>query len=1136
MTARRLLLLQQQQLDAAAALGAHAAAAHAAPLAAAAFAASAVRAPAGATAATLPTMIWPTVRCMSAAAVAAAAGGPKAKAPTTGAAAIPLRPGAPAAGAAFPNRGLLLKKLRRAMGPAAAGDNSMQRRASKEAQSSDQQHPSSGAKAGTEQERRAARRLETQQWLSAVENAAEAQGVSELAAVLERAREAGGGGRTGGGGGGGLLAHGAAVAARRLADARAGGSARHAQALVEALLERGVLRGPQAHRAAHAVLRAFGREGDVRAVSCECVRRERERQGPVAEAGLQHTRSSFSSTNSHRHAIHPPNPPHCTSFHQMLAAATRLYDAGDGECLLPGAKPPPATLELLLLACGRAGDGDALASVWRHLGPGGVGVGGGGGGSGGTAAPDRRAARALLQAAVECDARAAGLLGGGGGGSSSDKALAHARGAAARGAPYGGAVSRALFCADGSLAEALAELADAFPELHRRERRAAGPGWGKQQERQQQQQQQQQQQRHGRREQHWQQQRQHHATEGASPAPPPPLPLVPPDALLPLLRAASSVADVDALLAGQLAHARGLPLSELRALMRRRPPAAAAAGGGAGDPYPLSQLFEALGAAASDSGNGGSSSGSSGELGPRGRPEQHARHGDGDSSTAAGASPPQLPPPGAFPPALPPPAAAAAVRAYLRHGAFARAAAVARAVRCAPGRDQDPQAAQALIAGAARLGLLVPALNAADALRSLSWRGPSPAAAAALLLCAARARGLPLGARAGADAVLAVWRQHGMRHPTVWAALLRALWEVEARNGDALARWAGGDAGGVVGDALLAAMARPMEPADAPPNPNAAAISGSSGGLGAAALEAAQDAARSTVLGALISAILTAPAGGGASSSSSSGRGGDGSEAAPQPVFGGRRRRHAAHVPLLAGGGAGGSLLPAFDANARAPGWEVRLPLRFEQQLGAAARVRAALAAFALLRARGVAIRDDAALGAALQALRLCRHGADAHTARLLPRLMGAALALGVRPGARTRRALLGVCEELDARGGSGSNNGGDGLGAFAYAQAPAASVGGVTLERVLALARAEVAASKAASGAAAAPPAGPAAPWRWGGDAERVAAGVMRALAFEHAFGAASGGGSDDGGSGGGGGDDDAEPQTPAPLAATAN
>lgn len=323
-------------------------------------------------------------------------------------------------------------------------------------------------------------------------------------------------------------------------------------------------------------------------------------------------------------------------------------------------------------------------------------------------------------------------------------------------------------------------------------------------------------------------------------------------------------------------------------------------------------------------------------------------------------------------------------------------------------------------------------------------------------------------------------------------------------GGGALERWASGDADGPVCDALLAAMAEPLEPPAATP-------SRSSDGEGRAPLDLARDAARSQILGDLISAILATTAHG-ASSQGLSGAlaiGGPGAgDRAPHAVFGGRRE--------LPRRGGSGSSLPAAEAPAApalralagppAPGWEVALPLRFEQQPRAEARVRAALAAFEALRARGIRVRDDAALAAALQALRLCRHGEDARSARLLPRLMGAAMAIGVVPGPRTRRAVLGALEDLDARGGgggggaSGGGGGGDGsggLGAFAYAWAPAAAVGGVSLADALSLARSELAPGAAGASAA----------WRWGGAAERVAAGVMRTLAFERAFGGGGGG-----------------------------
>jgi len=114
----------------------------------------------------------------------------------------------------------------------------------------------------------------------------------------------------------------------------------------------------------------------------------------------------------------------------------------------------------------------------------------------------------------------------------------------------------------------------------------------------------------------------------------------------------------------------------------------------------------------------------------------------------------------------------------------------------------------------------------------------------------------------------------------------------------------------------------------------------------------------------------------------------------------------------------------------------------------------------------------------------------------LLPRLMAAAFSLGIHPGPRTLRALLGSCRDLDSRAG---------LGPFAYAHAPAAQVGGVTLQQVLAAVRAEMAAAEAAAGGGSSGGAAGGGEWVWGGAAERVAAAVMRTLAFERNYGSSS-------------------------------
>lgn len=92
---------------------------------------------------------------------------------------------------------------------------------------------------------------------------------------------------------------------------------------------------------------------------------------------------------------------------------------------------------------------------------------------------------------------------------------------------------------------------------------------------------------------------------------------------------------------------------------------------------------------------------------------------------------------------------------------------------------------------------------------------------------------------------------------------------------------------------------------------------------------------------------------------------------------------------------------------------------------------------------------------------------------------MGAALEIGIEPGPRGRRALLAVCDDLDGRGARVP---------FAYAAAPAAAVGGVEAQAALAAARAALGGSGSAA---------------WAGSAGRVAAGVLRSLAFEAAFGA---------------------------------
>jgi hypothetical protein len=116
------------------------------------------------------------------------------------------------------------------------------------------------------------------------------------------------------------------------------------------------------------------------------------------------------------------------------------------------------------------------------------------------------------------------------------------------------------------------------------------------------------------------------------------------------------------------------------------------------------------------------------------------------------------------------------------------------------------------------------------------------------------------------------------------------------------------------------------------------------------------------------------------SSSSSTGSGRDSGTRSSrlQPVLGGQRRRGAGAVPLLLASGTPGVAPAAAGQGASAP--EVVLPLRLEQQPGALQRIEAAVAVLRLLARRGVAIRDDTGLAAALQALRLCRHGGEAHT------------------------------------------------------------------------------------------------------------------------------------------------------------
>lgn len=726
----------------------------------------------------------------------------------------------------------------------------------------------------------------------------------------------------------------------------------------------------------------------------------------------------------------------------MLSAACQLFDTGDGVCLLPGAKPPPSTLALLLSACGRHGDGALLAGVWRHLGPPTRAPGGGAP----PPWPARRVVRALVEAAAACDVRGAGLLGGAAatagppdsssthnGGSDGPAAASITTTASAsrvaaasrpRAVRYGGSLAAALLSSDGALAELLADLAELYPQLIRRgqpSRRSTHTSSLSQQPAQ-------------------CSSRAcsstRHSTKGSARYGGPPLPLVSPDALLALLKVASSAADVDVLLLSQLAQPAGLPMGELRRLSRARPGrgvpgcatwdvagggtagAAALAGGSspACDRMPLSDLLDACVAAAGSS--AGARRASLGATGGSARP-MHLPLGrggvGGDATPAAAVAPAAL-----FPPPLPPPVAAAAVSAYMRFGARSRAAAVARAA--ASSAHQDQQAAQRFIAEAARAGMLLPALNAAEALRSGFWRAPCPTAAAALLRCAAAAAGPPLGVSCAPAQLLAVWRRHGVRHPTAWGALVRGLWELGSRSRlaahspplqhtqrqqpDAIRTLQGPLAGQELAlAALLAAMDAPLELPGAP--------AGGSGGCtaegvaargargfsttmprrrgtlcagpeptdqaeGAAAAKDTLDRARSQIVGELIAGILSplpppAPPSAALQPSASCGDGG----ARLQPPLGGRRRLRARGHPHFDAAAPGrGAPLALFDD---VPGLDVVLPLHLEQQPGAAQRVEATAAVLRLLSARGVTIRDDTALAAALQALRLCRHGGEAH-------------------------------------------------------------------------------------------------------------------------------------------------------------
>jgi hypothetical protein len=135
---------------------------------------------------------------------------------------------------------------------------------------------------------------------------------------------------------------------------------------------------------------------------------------------------------------------------------------------------------------------------------------------------------------------------------------------------------------------------------------------------------------------------------------------------------------------------------------------------------------------------------------------------------------------------------------------------------------------------------------------------------------------------------------------------------------------------------------------------------------------------------------------------------------------------------------------------------------------------------------------------------------------------VGAALALGITPGPRTLRALLKICADLDARAA---------LGPFASAASPAASVAGVTLQDALARARLLLADARGGGGGRSVEGCGGAAAgwegsggagigeeWRWdgAGEAEQLAAALLRTLAFQATFGGGGGGGSTGGGAGG--------------------
>jgi hypothetical protein len=311
------------------------------------------------------------------------------------------------------------------------------------------------------------------------------------------------------------------------------------------------------------------------------------------------------------------------------------------------------------------------------------------------------------------------------------------------------------------------------------------------------------------------------------------------------------------------------------------------------------------------------------------------------------------------------------------------------------------QAIQRLMADCARCGLLQPALHAAELLRGSLWRAPVAEAAAALLRCAARAAGPPLGGggRAAPEQLLSLWRRHGARHPAAWGALLAGLWE------------AGDGEGRLIRPALLAAMAAPVDLPEAPAcvrplAADAAALEleghpggalsggggcgGGGGGGGGAGPGDVADRARSEIIGDLIAAMLAADPGqvpeAHPPSLHRSGGGGGGSgvfddyargSPPPRPERGGRRRFWR-RAPAPHGGAGRAGHLPEWDAAAATPGMSLTLPLRVEQQGAGPRRLGAALGVLEFLGAAGVRVRHDAALAAALQALRMCRHAEDA--------------------------------------------------------------------------------------------------------------------------------------------------------------